>query len=566
MDFTQAIEIADNIYWIGSYLKNDPFQCHAYLIKNGDESVLIDPGSMLEFEHLIAKAQTVVDLNDIKYIVIHHQDPDLAASVPEIEKLIERDDLQIVTHSRITVLVKHYLIQSPFYEVDKNEFKLETKNGLRLDFITTPYCHSPGAFVSYEPTTKSLFSSDIFGGLEESWHFYAQEDYFQYAKEFHASYMPGKDIFNYSLRKIEQLDLNLIMPQHGSIIKKQYIAPLIADMKNLECGLYIDNKYNDELLDAIQKLKESQKALHQQQKFLQDVVNGASDPMMVINTDYSIALMNDAAKHSMNMEYVADSHHPKCYEVSHHRSTPCEGKDDPCPLKMVVEKKEEVQVTHNHPLLNGQSKYVELSAKPLMDEHGEVYAIIELSHDITSHLKTREHLTQQKKLSDYKANHDELTKLPGRRFLLEQMQKIIRKCIEHNHKTAIIFIDLDNFKPINDTYGHQAGDSVLKAIAHRLKNLLRKTDIVARIGGDEFVVVLNLIKSPDNVVDVLDKLIKEIKKPITFESQKLSVTASVGVSICPDNGMDIDGLLEKADRAMYHAKHSGRNIYSFFKE
>ncbi len=566
MDFTKAIEIAHNIYWIGSYIKNDPFQCHAYLIKNGNESILIDPGSMLNFDHLIAKARTIIDLNDIKYIIIHHQDPDLAASVPAIERLINRDDLQIVTHSRITILVKHYLIQSPFYDIDQNNYQLLTDNGLQLNFIATPYCHSPGAFVSYEPKTKALFSSDIFGGLEESWHFYANENYFQYAKEFHASYMPGKDIFNYSLHKIEQLDLNFILPQHGSIIQKKYIAPLIHDMKNLECGLYIDNKYHDELLDVIEQLKESKKALHEQQQFLQDIVDGVSDPMMVIKIDYSIALMNDIAKSSMNTDYVKDIKSPKCYEVSHHRTTPCEGTDDPCPLKMVMEQKSAVQVTHNHPLANGQSQYVELSAKPLINEKGEVYAIIELAHDITSHLKTKEHLREQKKLSDYQANHDDLTKLPGRRFLLEQMQQIIDKSIEYDNKVAIIFIDLDNFKPINDTYGHQAGDIVLQTVAQRLKSRLRQSDIVARIGGDEFVVVLNLIESPDNVVDVLEQLIKEIKMPIDFEENTLNVTASMGVSLCPNNGIDTEVLLEKADRAMYQAKNIGRNIYSFFKE
>ena len=566
MDFTKAIEIANNIYWIGSYLVNDPFQCHAYLIKNGKESILIDPGSMLEFESLVIKVRTIVDFKDIKYIVIHHQDPDLAASVPAIEKLIKRDDLQIITHSRITLLIKHYLIQSDYYEIDHNDYKLVTNSGLTLDFITTPYCHSPGAFVSYEVQSKSLFSSDIFGGLEESWQFYADKDYFQYAKAFHASYMPGKDIFNYTLHKIEQLDLNLIMPQHGSIIKKEYIAGLIAEMKDLDCGLYIDKQYHGELLDVIHQLEESKKALSQQQQFLQDVVNEASDPMMVINTDYHIILMNDVVRKSINYDFIADINQPKCYEVSHHRSSPCEGTNDPCPLKMVLEKKSIVRVTHNHPLPNGQSQYVELSAKPLLNDQGEIYAIIELAHDITSHLKSHERLSKQKILSDYKASHDELTELPGRNLLLKRMQQRIDDAKEHKNKVAIVFIDLDNFKPINDTYGHQAGDRVLKTIAHRVRRALRQADIVARLGGDEFVVVFNSIDSLNDIVEVLDKLIKTISKPIDIKEDDVRVTSSLGVSIFPDDGEDTKILLDKADSAMYEAKNTGRNSYYFFKE
>jgi len=272
MDFTKAIKIAENIYWIGKFLENDPFQCHPYLIENGDESILIDPGSMLEFEALIKKTKEVVKMKDIKYIVLHHQDPDLCASVPEIEKVIDRDDLEIVTHSRMTVLIKHYMVSSKYYEIDKNGLKLTTKNGFSLEFLTTPYCHSPGAFVTYEPKTKVLFSGDIFAGLEESWEFYAKDDYFSQAVAFHSTYMPSKDIFNYSLRKIEELDMNLIAPQHGSVIERRYIYNLIEQMKNLECGLYIDNKYNDELIDVIEKLETKDKELEGYKNHLEEKV------------------------------------------------------------------------------------------------------------------------------------------------------------------------------------------------------------------------------------------------------------------------------------------------------
>jgi signal transduction histidine kinase len=260
MNFKQAIEIATNIYWVGMYLQNDPFQCHPYFIENGENSILVDPGSMLEFEAVVEKVNTISSMKNIKYIILHHQDPDLAASVPEMEKLINRDDLLIITHSRMVPLVKHYLIQSKYYEIDKHQHMLESGN-LKLEFLTTPYCHSPGAFITYEPITKTLLSGDIFGGIEESWEFYAGDDYFEKAKQFHAEYMPSRDIFNYTLSKIEALDINLIAPQHGSIIKKEQIAPLIIQMKALECGLYVEKEYRDELLYTIEALKQKDMAL-----------------------------------------------------------------------------------------------------------------------------------------------------------------------------------------------------------------------------------------------------------------------------------------------------------------
>jgi len=300
------------------YLENDPFQCHPYLIENGNESILIDPGSMLEFEETVRKVSSVTDIKSIKYIVLHHQDPDLAAAVPAIEKLIDRDDLQIVTHSRMSVLIKHYLITSSYYEIDKHDNKLVTSSGLCLDFYTTPYCHSPGAFVSYEPKTKTLFSGDIFGGIEESWEFFADETYFDKAKQFHQEYMPSKDIFNYALKKIEALDINLIAPQHGSIIEKKYIAKLIKDMKNLDCGLYIEDKYNLELLDIIEELKEKEKTIKERNRqlfeqskraevgeMIGNIAHQWRQPLAIINTIVAIIDEKNSAD-DLTKEEISD--------------------------------------------------------------------------------------------------------------------------------------------------------------------------------------------------------------------------------------------------------------------
>ncbi|MDD2653202.1 MAG: ATP-binding protein [Sulfurimonas sp.] len=318
LDTSKAIEIAPSIYWVGMHLKGDPFQCHPYLIKNGNESILIDPGSMLEFDETVRKIKTLIHMSDIRYIILHHQDPDLAAAVPEIEKLINRDDLLIVTHSRMSLLVKHYLIKSSYYEIDRHENSLTTSTGLKLDFLTTPYCHSPGAFVSYESNSKVLFSGDIFGGIEESWDFYADESYFAKAKLFHQEYMPSKDIFNYALGKIEKLDIELIAPQHGSIIEKKYIPKLIEDMKNLDCGLYIEQKYNRELLDTIQELQRKEAELRERDlllfeqskraeigEMIGNIAHQWRQPLAIINTSLAILQEKNRAN-LLTKEEIAD--------------------------------------------------------------------------------------------------------------------------------------------------------------------------------------------------------------------------------------------------------------------
>ena len=263
MNYNDPIKIAKNTYWIGEYLKDDPFQCHPYLILNGDESILIDPGSMLEARTIIKKAKQLISLHKIKYIILHHQDPDVAAAVPAIEKLIAREDLEVVTHGSVSLFLRHYNIKSKFYNFEEHNNQLETDNGFKIKFLTTPYCHAPGAFVSYCVKSKLLFSGDIFGGLQTPWKLYADENYFNEARKFHELYIPSRDIFNYALQKIEKLDIDLIAPQHGSLIKKEYIRPLIDKMKNLECGLHVEKTYHAKLVDTVKRLelevKENQK-------------------------------------------------------------------------------------------------------------------------------------------------------------------------------------------------------------------------------------------------------------------------------------------------------------------
>jgi len=270
MDFNRPIEISKGVFWVGEYIENDPFQCYPYLIVNGDESMLIDPGSMLEAKAVVKKVKELISLKQIKYIILHHQDPDVGAAVPAIEKVIDREDLQIVTRSSVRIFLRHYGIKSKYYELEKNNYKLKTSSGLILKFITTPYCHTPGSYITYLLNNKLLFSSDIFGGLETSWKFYADEDYFEDAKKFHELYMPSRDIFNYTLQKIEKLDINLIAPQHGSLIKKEFIKPLIEKMKDLECGLHVEKTYHAKLVDTVKKLEEEIKENQKKDRLLME--------------------------------------------------------------------------------------------------------------------------------------------------------------------------------------------------------------------------------------------------------------------------------------------------------
>jgi diguanylate cyclase (GGDEF)-like protein len=161
---------------------------------------------------------------------------------------------------------------------------------------------------------------------------------------------------------------------------------------------------------------------------------------------------------------------------------------------------------------------------------------------------------------DHLSSHDQLTRLPNRRFYDERMALALQRAAELDGMTGLLFLDLNEFKKINDTHGHGAGDKLLIAVAQRLQNSLRETDLVARLGGDEFVAVLEDVKSPEEVTRIAHKLSQAIEQPLYIRQQILSLSASIGVAIFPLDGRQKQELEEKADRAMYLAKKRGLSV------
>lgn len=165
---------------------------------------------------------------------------------------------------------------------------------------------------------------------------------------------------------------------------------------------------------------------------------------------------------------------------------------------------------------------------------------------------------------NYLAHHDALTGLPNRLLVRDRVEQAIATAKRDKHKVALLFMDLDNFKSINDSLGHASGDSLLEVISHRLRESIRGTDTVSRFGGDEFLVVLSHITGNEAVVSVCTKILEDITKPAKINGHELSTSCSIGVTVYPDDGDDFDALLRKADSAMYYAKDAKGNTYRFF--
>lgn len=209
--------------------------------------------------------------------------------------------------------------------------------------------------------------------------------------------------------------------------------------------------------------------------------------------------------------------------------------------------------------LNGQELHIEDSAAPIHDGSGEFAGMVVVFHDVS------ESRAMTQKMS-HLAEHDVLTSLPNRALLTDRLEHGIATARRHSRQMAVLFVDLDHFKHINDSLGHLIGDRILKAVAQRILPCIRQSDTVSRYGGDEFVVLLSEIHRAEDAAVIADKIRLAVMEPYTIDSHYLHLTTSIGVSVYPNDGLEASTLIQYADTAMYHAKEKGRNNIQFFKD
>ncbi len=304
--------------------------------------------------------------------------------------------------------------------------------------------------------------------------------------------------------------------------------------------------------------------LQRQHQFLQAVIDGIPDPIVVVNQDdYQVYLKNRSAE-----EMFPDTGHSGalcCYQAEKEGS-PCAGMLRPCPMEKVRTEGQSVTFIREHRQRGGQPRFIEVRAAPLPTEGSAGGAIIMSARDITSRINAETKLWESQRQLDYMLHHDPLTGLANRLLLQDRLEHALMEAQRDRYAVGLLFIDLDQFKSVNDTLGHEFGDRLLQVVAKRLCQCVRESDTVARLAGDEFTIILERIKDAHHASVVAQKIIRVLSRPIKLDNHRVGVGASIGISLFPTDSREAGALLKHADAAMYLAKEKGRHQYQFYTE
>ncbi len=236
-DLNSAVALARDVYWVG---RNDPdtqLHCNSYLLVDEQDVVLIDPGSIPDFHVVMRKVLDVVSPEQITVVVASHQDPDVCGNLAVVEEVVNNADLEIAAHPETIRLIRSLGLRSRFFDPEENGWRRVLRSGRVLEFIPTPFLHSPGAMVTVDVKTKTAFTSDLFGGISRQWSLFAAGGFLDAMTPFHQRYMPSNALLRPCVEALERRGFERICPQHGSVLEGEQLQAAFAHLKELRCGL-----------------------------------------------------------------------------------------------------------------------------------------------------------------------------------------------------------------------------------------------------------------------------------------------------------------------------------------
>lgn len=547
------VEIAPRVWWVGAMLPGDRFQCHVYLVEQGDQSVLIDPGSALTAEAVIRNVEQVVGLESVRWVVCSHADPDIVAAVPALLEAGLSPQASVVTHWRDQALIRHLGWPLAFHRIEEHDWRLELEDRA-LQFVFTPYVHFAGAFCTFDEGTGTLFSSDLFGAFSDDTALFASASTsLAGMRDFHEHYMPSHEALAHSVDQLRDLAIRCIAPQHGHVLPEALVPRVLDEVASWDCGLYLE-------VDAdpgLAFLFTAHRTVHELAQVLLE------DPDF---PNVALHLEKLAAEHlgAVAVELWARAGRDVLVFDGRDGFT---GRREHAPDDVGAvlggapgngDGRERLLV----PLVAPGSSTVEgvavlvLSGAVVLDARSH-----RLLRDVAALVATavQREVTRSLALLDRAALYDQavrdgLTGLHNRFYLDDVLPKMLAGHDRDGSPLSVLMVDVDHFKLVNDRHGHLVGDAVLRHVATALDQMSRTGDLTIRYGGEEFLVVL--AGSRAAAAEVLANRLREAVAETRGDLP--AVTVSVGVAEHQATEPS-EHLLRRADGALYDAKGAGRD-------
>lgn len=539
MDTGRPVEIADNIYWVGINIQESGLHCNPYLIISGEEAVLIDPGSPLDFSYVYDNVTSLVPLSAVKYIILQHQDPDLCASTPLFEKA--GAVVTVCTHWRTAQLVKYYGIQSPFRQINPQNSSLTFGNGRTLHFFPTPYLHFPGAITTYDPVTQTLFSSDLFGSFSHQWRLFADElmsvggrdHYMEAMKTFHEHYMPSNEVLRPIMEQFLQMDIRTIAPQHGSIIRRN-VSAYIQELKHLECGGFL-NPIKKEVAKMVG---------------LDIIVN------QVMHRLFATFPTDEVMEIFANTGIVVD---PTTEDITDYPGTSQELWQTI--FRLISAHKGWSWLTAIEPLTVKLVREYGIDMPDVFDS--TLLVLQKESHVISEENRALKEVNERLEHGLSQAN-DALVKCPitglyNESMLMQYLPTEIEAVQSAGANSALLVMSIDDMAYLNTKYGRHGGNEILRSTAYTLSGLIKSTHSMFKIGGSAFVYYM---ANTDR--KTAKKTAESVRTAIAASTLTVEpVTVSIGISFVDELPSDtrdkVNHLLHTGQTRMMTARRNGQN-------
>jgi len=365
----------------------------------------------------------------------------------------------------------------------------------------------------------------------------------------------GIDTFDQVFRAAPQIPILVLCAAHIEEIAKSAVKGGAQDFLLKE---RLDSYSLPKAVNVMIERAVNAEALFEQRERAQVTLNSIGDAVISTDVDGRVTFLNPVAERLTG--WSAGEAGGRALEDVFRIVDAADRAVVPNPMALAIRQDATVSLTPNCVLIrrDGQEFAIEDSVAPIHDRKGRVTGAVMVFHDVT------EARAQSLRMS-YQAQHDSLTNLSNRMLMNEQLTQAVALAHRNRHKMAVLFLDIDRFKYINDSLGHDIGDRLLQSVAQRLLQCVRNSDTVSRHGGDEFVILLTQVAHAQDAAVCAEKILRRLSAPYCIDGHELHVTVSIGIATNPEDGVDAKDLLKNADLAMYHAKKHGRNNYQFFQ-